>query len=349
MNLRRFWEVGQYEPPPDLLYDSTVDQVLIVGAGPLGRLTQREIRDGKKRRAVMGHLLFRGERDDGRLQAPVLGASDALETVLRERVVNEVYLAAGAEHGVEAQAAIRSCERFGVPFALPACSYRFARAVPACRSAIPDGYMHFLSVPNRPFQMAIKRLIDVVVSAVALILLAPLLLVTAIAVKLTSPGPVLFKQSRVGLHGRTFRMLKFRSMVVDAEPLRAALAKANERSGPVFKMTRDPRTTRVGRFIRKYSIDELPQLVNVLRGDMSLVGPRPAIPGEVALYEGWQRRRLSVRPGLTCVWQVSGRNQISFATWMLLDMRYIDHWTLGQDLRLLLKTLPVVLTGRGAS
>jgi lipopolysaccharide/colanic/teichoic acid biosynthesis glycosyltransferase len=123
----------------------------------------------------------------------------------------------------------------------------------------------------------------------------------------------------------------------------------NEMSGPVFKMTHDPRITRIGRFIRKYSIDELPQLINVLRGDMSIVGPRPPIPSEVARYEAWQRRRLSVRPGLTCVWQVSGRNQISFEDWMLLDMRYIDHWSLAQDFNLILKTVPVVLTGRGAS
>jgi lipopolysaccharide/colanic/teichoic acid biosynthesis glycosyltransferase len=144
-------------------------------------------------------------------------------------------------------------------------------------------------------------------------------------------------------------MLKFRSMVVNAEALRAKLLAANEMSGPVFKMTRDPRVTAVGRFIRKYSIDELPQLVNVLRGDMSIVGPRPPLPNEVQKYEGWQRRRLSVRPGLTCVWQVSGRNEISFREWMLLDMRYIDHWTLGGDFELILKTIPVVLTGRGAS
>jgi lipopolysaccharide/colanic/teichoic acid biosynthesis glycosyltransferase len=144
-------------------------------------------------------------------------------------------------------------------------------------------------------------------------------------------------------------MLKFRSMVSNAEALKATLVQQNEQSGPVFKMQRDPRVTTVGRFIRKHSIDELPQLVNVLRGDMSLVGPRPPLPSEVASYEAWQRRRLSVRPGLTCVWQVSGRNQISFEQWMMLDMRYIDHWSLLQDVRLIMRTVPIVLTGRGAS
>ncbi|HEX8789525.1 MAG TPA: sugar transferase, partial [Polyangiaceae bacterium] len=139
------------------------------------------------------------------------------------------------------------------------------------------------------------------------------------------------------------------SMVVDAEKLKAALEKQNEQTGPVFKMANDPRITPIGRFIRKYSIDELPQLVNVLRGDMSIVGPRPPLPSEVARYEAWQRRRLSVRPGLTCVWQVSGRDRIGFAEWMLLDLRYIDHWSLACDLSLIARTIPVVLTGSGAS
>lgn len=327
-----------------------IDQVLIVGCGSLGRLTHREIRDGGKRREVVGYLRFEDEHENPRLQAPVFGAVSDLEKVLRDRVINEVYFAtSAAEKRADVQDAIKSCEKFGIPFALPACGYRFARAKPANEGALSDGYLHFLTVRNKPVQRALKRTIDIAVSFTALVLLSPLLVATTLAVKLTSRGAVLFKQERVGLHGRKFFMLKFRSMVVNAEALKAKLASANEQSGPVFKMKRDPRITRVGRFIRKYSIDELPQLVNVLRGDMSLVGPRPPIPSEVVKYEAWQRRRLSVRPGLTCVWQVSGRNEISFEEWMLLDMRYIDHWSLGQDLQLIAKTVPVVLTGRGAS
>jgi exopolysaccharide biosynthesis polyprenyl glycosylphosphotransferase len=194
-----------------------------------------------------------------------------------------------------------------------------------------------------------KRFFDIVASAAAIALLSPLLVATAFLVRLTSRGPVLFRQERVGLHGRRFHMLKFRSMVANAEQLKAQLLAQNEQSGPVFKMKRDPRVTAFGRFMRKHSIDELPQLVNVLRGDMSIVGPRPPVPSEVASYETWQRRRLSVRPGLTCVWQVSGRSEISFQDWMLLDMRYIDHWSLAHDFRLICRTVPVVLTGRGAS
>jgi exopolysaccharide biosynthesis polyprenyl glycosylphosphotransferase len=327
-----------------------VDRVLVVGAGVLGRLTQRTIADGRRRREVIGHLRFHGEETADRLQSPVLGPANEIEMVLKERIVHEVYVASSEPRDRdEVQRSIASCETFGVPFALPVGGYRFARATPARKDAAPDGYVHYLSVRRKPVQLFVKQLIDTAVAACALVLLVPLLAFVAIAVKLTSRGPVFFRQERVGLHGRTFHMLKFRSMVADAEALKAALASRNERNGPVFKIARDPRITPLGRFLRKYSIDELPQLLNVLRGDMSLVGPRPAVPAEVARYEGWQRRRLSVRPGLTCVWQVSGRDQVSFGTWMLLDMRYIDHWSLWADVRLLFRTVPVVLLGRGAS
>jgi exopolysaccharide biosynthesis polyprenyl glycosylphosphotransferase len=330
--------------------DRPVEQVVVVGVGPLGRLTQRELRDASRHRAVAGHLRFDDEQPDDRLQAPVLGTAADLETVLKQQAIHEVYVASAAAHHVDAvQSIVQSCERFGVPFALPVGRYRFARAVPACERAVRDGYVHYLSVRPKPIQRTAKRMLDVAVAATALVLLAPLLVLTAIAVKLGSRGPVFYRQERVGMHGRGFQMLKFRSMVVDADDRRASLAAQNERTGPVFKIARDPRVTRIGRVLRRYSIDELPQIVNVLCGDMSLVGPRPALPCEVAKYEGWQRRRLSVRPGLTCVWQVSGRDQISFATWMLLDMRYIDHWSLWEDLRLIFRTLPVVLLGRGAS
>jgi exopolysaccharide biosynthesis polyprenyl glycosylphosphotransferase len=229
------------------------------------------------------------------------------------------------------------------------CEYQLTRARPATGGEIAGGYAHFLHVKAHPVHLAMKRFFDIVLSGGALALLSPLLVAVAILVKTTSRGPVLFRQKRVGLHGRMFHMLKFRSMVTDAEQLKEKLLRDNEQSGPIFKMRLDPRITTIGRFIRKHSIDELPQIVNVLRGDMSIVGPRPAIPGEVARYEAWQLRRLSVRPGLTCVWQVSGRNEIGFLEWMKLDMQYIDRWTFAGDLGLILRTIPVVLTGRGAS
>jgi lipopolysaccharide/colanic/teichoic acid biosynthesis glycosyltransferase len=195
---------------------------------------------------------------------------------------------------------------------------------------------------------SLKRLLDVALSAAALMVLAPLFLLVAAVVKFTDGGPVFFVQRRVGLHGHIIHMLKFRSMVTNAEALRPRLELLNESNGPVFKMQLDPRVTAIGRLLRKYSIDELPQLINVLVGDMSVVGPRPSLPGEVARYQPWQHRRFSVRPGLTCIWQVSPRRyQISFDEWMRLDLRYVDQWSLRLDLELILRTFAVVLGGTG--
>lgn len=324
--------------------------VLIVGIGPLGRHTGLEIHEQRDHRKVIGYLRFADEPSHDWLPAEVLGLATDLENLLKKEVVGEVFIAGnGDSQRAEMQDAIRVLERFGIPFALPASGFRFGRARPAHESVLADGYVHYVSVRRKPVQLMFKRLIDIAASATALLLLSPLMIVVALLVKFTSRGPILFKQLRVGRHARPFNMLKFRSMVVNAEELKAKLMAQNEQVGPVFNITRDPRITGVGRFIRKYSIDELPQLINVLRGEMSLVGPRPPVPSEVAKYEAWQRRRLSVRPGLTCVWQVSGRNQISFEEWMYLDMQYIDHWSLAQDMQLILKTVPVVLTGRGAS
>jgi len=194
----------------------------------------------------------------------------------------------------------------------------------------------------------VRRIMDVVI--VCLLGIPALIVVglSAIAIKLTSPGPAFFEQERCGLNGRVFTMYKLRSMVNNAEQSRLELEALNEMDGPVFKLSRDPRRTPVGKLLRKFSIDEFPQLYNVLRGDMSLVGPRPPLPQEVARYERWQRRRLSMKPGITCLWQISGRNEISFHEWMKLDLTYIDNWSLLLDLKILLKTVPVVLLGRGA-
>jgi exopolysaccharide biosynthesis polyprenyl glycosylphosphotransferase len=328
--------------------------VLVVGIGPLGRHTGLGIREAASvsgaNRMVFGYLRFADEPPHGRLPGPLMGEAVELHEFLKKHVVDEVYIAGqdGSQH-VEMQACIKTCELLGIPFALPACGFRFGRAQPVHTDAISDGYIHFLSVRHKPVQLAVKRLFDLIASALALVILMPLMVAVALAIRLTSRGPILYRQQRIGLYGRPFNMLKFRSMMTNAEDLKAKLLALNEQSGPVFKLQRDPRVTPIGRFIRKYSIDELPQLINVLRGEMTIVGPRPPILSEVERYEAWQRRRLSVRPGLTCLWQVSGRHQISFQDWMYLDMQYIDHWSLGQDFRLILKTVPVVITGRGAS
>jgi len=328
--------------------DKPLDEVLVVGSGPLGRVTREDLARSHRRR-VLGYLRFPDEPEPARSNG-FLGVSDELESILRDMPVAEVYVAGNAiKQGAAMQRVVHTCERFGVPFALPALPFRLERAQAMGKGVSGDGYQHLLCTSYKPAQMAVKRLFDIVASAFALWMLLPLFAAVIAAIKLTSKGPIFFKQTRVGLNGKPFHMLKFRSMVMNAEALLAGLQTQNEQTGPVFKMQRDPRVTSVGRFIRKYSIDELPQLINVLRGEMSIVGPRPPVPKEVARYEAWQRRRLSVRPGLTCIWQVSGRNQISFEDWMYLDMRYIDHWSLSQDIQLIVRTVPVVLSGRGAS
>jgi exopolysaccharide biosynthesis polyprenyl glycosylphosphotransferase len=193
-----------------------------------------------------------------------------------------------------------------------------------------------------------KRLFDVVSASGALVLLSPVFAAIALAIKLDSPGPVVYRSWRVGEGGRLFRFLKFRSMVQGADAIRESLQHLNEVDGPVFKMARDPRITRVGAFLRRTSLDELPQLWNVLSGDMSLVGPRPPLEEEVLQYEPWQLRRLSVRPGLTCLWQISGRSHIGFDEWMRLDLEYIERRSFALDIKILLRTVPAVVSGTGA-
>jgi exopolysaccharide biosynthesis polyprenyl glycosylphosphotransferase len=198
-------------------------------------------------------------------------------------------------------------------------------------------------------QLLLKRAVDFFVSLAMLIVLFPLMAITAILIKLTSPGPVFFAQKRVGMNQREFKLYKFRSMIANAEERKSDLLHLNERDGPAFKIENDPRITPLGRFLRKTSIDELPQLFNVLTGKMSLVGPRPPLPEEVEKYEWLFRKRLSVKPGITCIWQISGRNKVSFDRWMQMDHEYIENWTVWLDLQILLKTIPAVLFSRGAS
>ena len=195
----------------------------------------------------------------------------------------------------------------------------------------------------------IKRIIDIVASFTGLILLSPLILIVSMLIKLESKGEVIFKQKRVGLNGKEFYMYKFRSMVINAEELKEQLESQNEMSGPMFKIKDDPRITKVGKFIRKTSIDELPQLINVIKGDMSVVGPRPSLPKEVEKFEQWMMERLEVKPGLTCIWQISGRNNIDFEDWMKLDIKYVRERSFKLDMKLILKTVLVLLGDKNAS
>jgi exopolysaccharide biosynthesis polyprenyl glycosylphosphotransferase len=245
---------------------------------------------------------------------------------------------------------VEQCEEQGVPvtFPSPAFDTRSARSVTAFTPAGP--VLTLLTGAMVGWPVVVKRVLDVVVSACLLVALSPVFAAVAVAVKLSSPGPVIFAQERLGLNKRRFRMLKFRTMVSNAEQRIAELEHLNEASGPVFKIRKDPRITPVGAFLRRTSLDELPQLVNVLKGDQSLVGPRPQpLRDYEGFEEDWHRRRFSVPPGITCLWQVSGRSDVSFEQWMELDVQYIDNWSLWLDLKILLKTIPAVVRGSGAA
>ena len=208
--------------------------------------------------------------------------------------------------------------------------------------------LSFAPVHHNELMISIKRIVDVVGAAVLLVATAPIVAVAAVLIRLDSPGPIFFRQKRCGLHGRGFQFLKLRTMYVDAEEKRSELLHLNEMNGPVFKIRDDPRITRVGRILRRISIDEFPQFWNVLIGDMSLVGPRPPLPAEVDRYATFERRRISMRPGITCLWQVSGRNEIDFDEWVKLDLEYIDSWSLTKDFEILLRSIPAVLSATGS-
>jgi len=277
----------------------------------------------------------------------VFGQKDVPE-LLASGVVDELIVVADKEPLTEFTETFLLCEELGVTarVVLNFFPHSFVRTELDRFGEFP--LLSFSRTPTNEALLFVRRLMDLAIVCVLGIPAVLIISAASIAIKVTSPGPVFFKQQRCGLNGRIFTMYKLRSMVDNAEQVRAELDALNEMDGPVFKSSRDPRRTGVGKFLRKFSIDEFPQLFNVLRGDMSLVGPRPPLPQEVARYESWQRRRLSMKPGITCLWQISGRNEVSFHEWMKLDLTYIDNWSLLLDLKILLKTVPVVLLGRGA-
>ena len=263
--------------------------------------------------------------------------------------VDEIVFAVTRKKLDEMKQIFLLCEELGIRtrIAMNFIQNRVARIEIEELEGVP--FLTFTTTPSNESQLAFKRLLDIAVSICILVLSLPAIAIAALAIKLSSPGSVLFKQERIGLNGRIFTLYKFRTMIEDAHERRNEVSHLNEMTGPVFKSKADPRVTFVGRFLRKFSLDELPQLWNVLKGDMSLVGPRPPIPEEVASYHRWHRRRLSMKPGLTCLWQISGRNNIDFDRWMQMDLQYIDNWSPGLDMKILLRTIPAVLLGKGAS
>ena len=331
--------------------------LLLVGTGPSAQALARSIAE----HAWWGFRLIgcvevdsqdsppagRTRRHVGGL--PVLGHVRDVPRILQEMVVDDVVFAIGRPDLEGLDDLYLSLHEQGIRsfFALDFFPHPQARAEITEIDGIP--LLTYSSAPTNPLLLAWKRTLDVALSSLILLLALPIVCCVAVAIRLTTGGSILFRQTRCGLNGRRFTLYKFRTMTEDAEERLAELQHLNEMDGPVFKVRDDPRVTPVGRVLRKFSLDELPQLWNVLRGDMSLVGPRPPIPEEVARYERWQRRRLSMKPGLTCLWQVNGRNELDFGSWMELDLEYIDSWSLSLDLKILLKTIPVVLSGRGAS
>jgi exopolysaccharide biosynthesis polyprenyl glycosylphosphotransferase len=280
---------------------------------------------------------------------PVLGSADDLPRILQEEVVDEVIFILSRRQLEEFEESFLLCSELGIRARVALYfPHMKARVVLEDLEGIP--LLTFTNTPLAPFPMFLKRLADVVASGVGLAVLAVPLLLIAAGVKLTSRGPVLFKQVRCGLNGRRFTLYKFRTMYQGSEQQLDEVAHLNEVNGPAFKARSDPRVTPVGKVLRRLSLDELPQLANVLRGQMSLVGPRPPLPEEVARYERWQRRRLSMKPGITGLWQVSGRAGLDdFNRWIALDLAYIDQWSLWLDLKIMLKTIPAVLSTQGAA
>ncbi len=324
--------------------------LLIVGCGPRARQMATLIEESRG----MGLRLIGFVEPDAALapEAKLGGYDvfplDSLASVLQKRVVDEIIFAVGMQELARLEPVIEHCADVGIKTRVQ------LEFLPAAYSRIylekfrEVQLLSLSSAPDSELRLFFKRVFDVVLSGVSLVVLSPLLACIAAMIKTTSPGLALFQQTRCGLGGRRFTLYKFRSMINNAEQLRAELHQLNELDGPVFKISDDPRITPVGRWLRRFSLDELPQLWNILRGDMSFVGPRPAVPEEVDQYQDWQRRRLRMRPGLTCTWVLEGRNHLDFNRWMQLDLTYIDNWSLWLDVKIFLRTIPIVLSGRGA-
>lgn len=328
-----------------------IRNVIIVGTGERACKVAERIRNHKS--WGLNFIGYVSEDNGGSGESPeadvlCLGNISDIEEIVRRFVVDEVIFVISKEKLESLEEVFLFLEDEGINARLDLNLFRHVIAKVHLEELDDIPLLTYTTIPTNELALAVKRVLDVIISVISLIVLSPLIALIAGLVCLTSGGPALFEQTRCGLNGRRFTLYKFRSMYMGTEEKKKELDSLNELDGPVFKIRRDPRVTPVGRVLRRLSLDELPQLWNVLKGDMSIVGPRPPLPDEVARYERWQRRRLSMKPGLTCIWQVSGRNAIRFHDWMKLDLLYIDNWSLWLDLKILFRTIPAVLSGRGA-
>ena len=329
-------------------FDQT-KQAIIIGTGPQAHMVaDRIVNSPELDTRLIGFLDFHRRGLWRYRDVPLLGDPDKLAEIIASRQVDALIIAVEPDDLPQTRPLFEIAEQMGVTVCLMTEAFqpRVAAASPAYIVGLPA--LIYRAVPVNQLALLAKSIVDRLGALVGLALTAPFMLATAIWIKIDSRGPVFFKQIRSGVNGKTFVMYKFRTMENGAERKKQSLAARNEVSGPVFKMKNDPRVTRCGRILRRTSIDEVPQFFNVLKGDMSLVGPRPPVPKEVVKYRPWQHRKLSVKPGLTCLWQVSGRSNIDFDRWMELDLEYIDNWSLWLDAKIIARTIPAVLRSDGA-
>jgi exopolysaccharide biosynthesis polyprenyl glycosylphosphotransferase len=323
-------------------------RVLILGSGARARRLADIVLDSPELdAAVTGFVDIGGGRLWRYRDIPLVGSCDNLAELITGCHIDALMAGFEPNQSEHMAPALRTAEEMGIPvcvlpdlYASPGLTFRAQQF--SSRSCLV-----MRRTDDSRLKAVSKSFLDRLGAMFGLVAALPLMALCAVMMKMESRGPIFFTQIRIGLNGRPFKLYKFRTMCKDAESRKRQLLAKNEMSGPVFKIKNDPRITRFGRFLRKYSLDELPQMVNVLRGDMALVGPRPPLPKEVARFEPWQRRKLSVKPGLTCLWQINGRNAVDFDEWMALDLKYIDSWSLWRDIRILFKTIPAVLRGTG--
>ena len=327
--------------------------VMVVGLGEPARRLGRELEE-----AAGYGIRLRGFFSDhpGESEASEVALAvrypvhplEELPQLLRRHVIDEIIFAVDSSRLEALEDVMLACDEEGVRTRVAVDFFPHVNSQVYLDRLGSSPLLTFSATPHDEIRLLVKRITDIVLAAAWLVLLFPFMLIVALLIRLTSPGPVIFRQERCGLNGRRFVFYKFRSMRENAEAMRASLQHLSTRQ-LALKIPNDPRLTKLGRWLRKFSVDELPQLWNVLKGDMSLVGPRPALPEEVEQYQRWQRRRLRMRPGLTCLWAVMGRDQVDFETWMKLDMQYIDNWSLALDWKIILKTIPQLLSGKGAA